>query len=367
MKMNERLAEITQFILPKGCSFFPQQKAAIEAEGSLNIVAGPGAGKTTVLIAKCALLLARQGAMDRGVCLITHTNVAVDEIKMGLKKIGIHEVVYPNFVGTIQEFFNTYFGRKAFYLIHKDKQFRVLDDEEYKYKFDTLFERKKPDWYTYSPPNISKASPRLVINDDFSYFITSEANESYRPIFDECLNTLFNNGMVNNRQCLELSKWYIEKYQEKVISAIECRFEYVLLDEAQDTSEIQYSLLKRLFTSTKVNFQKFGDPYQALYSIFDGNRDAWRPSEELGNHGLPYEEISETSRFGSSISSLVKNVCIENYETFKSMDLVESFAPHYIIYDSKSESDLFDIVLWCQKIIQFPKRKMLSYLLFTMI
>jgi len=339
--LNERLEEITQFILPKGCSFFPQQKAAIMAEGSLNIVAGPGSGKTTVLIAKCALLLTRQRGMDRGVCLITHTNVAVDEIKMRLKKVGIHDVVYPNFLGTIQEFFNTYFGRKAFYLIHKEKQFRVLDDEEYKNKFDTLFEKKKPDWYTYSPPNISKGSPGLVINDDYSYSIISQANESYRSIFNECINILFNYGIVNNRQCLELSKWYIEKYQEKVISAIQCRFEYLLLDEAQDTSEIQYSLLKKLFTSTKINFQKFGDPYQSLYSIFDGNRDAWKPNEELVNNGLPYEEISETSRFGSSISNLVKNVCIESYDTFESMNLVESFAPHYIIYDSKSESDLF--------------------------
>ncbi len=339
--MSEKcLADITPLILPNGCSFFPQQVNAIEVAGSANIVAGPGSGKTTVLIAKCALLLSKQKSTDRGICLITHTNVAVDEIKMGLKKIGINDVSYPNFIGTIQEFFNSFFTRKAFYLVHKDKHFRVIDDEEYKKKFGALFDKKKPDWYTYPTPNITRALPKLIINDDYSYTIISQANQSYRSEFNECLKMLFNWGLVNNEQCLELSKWYIEKNQEKIISSIKHRFEYLLLDEAQDTSELQYNLLKKLFSSPDIVFQKFGDPYQSLYSIFDGNRDAWKPSEEFESCGLSYEEISETSRFGSSISELVKNICIEKYDTFTSLNLVDSFNPHYIIYES--ENDLLE-------------------------
>src|SRR4051812_759031 len=99
MSILEQLKIITPKILPPGCDFSSQQKEAISAEGSIDIVAGPGSGKTTVLIAKCGLLLNDKAQSDKGTCLITHTNVAVDEIRTGLRKIGINDIEYPNFIG----------------------------------------------------------------------------------------------------------------------------------------------------------------------------------------------------------------------------------------------------------------------------
>lgn len=331
---EDQLDLITPQILPPGCNFFSQQKAAIFANGSVNIVAGPGSGKTTVLIAKCALLLKQNYKRNKGICLITHTNVAVDEIKTGLKKVGINNVEYPNFIGTIQEFFNTFFAKKAFHHIHGDKRFRVLDDEEYKEKFGDLFEEFKPNWYTFSPPNISRGNPRLKINDDLSFSVTSDANPSYKDAFEMCIKILFKRGFVDNLQCLELADWYISKYEKLIKSAISKRFKYVLLDEAQDTSQLQYILLNKLFLDSRVSFQKFGDPYQSLYNIYDDNIDAWVPSKELN---VTYQEISETSRFGNNIANIVKNICIEKYDTFRSLELIQSFNPHYILFDNEED------------------------------
>ncbi|MFP3649111.1 hypothetical protein, partial [Paraburkholderia sp. SIMBA_054] len=78
------------------------------------------------LIAKYELLLARNVEDNKGICLITHTNVAVDEIKKGLVKLGRGDIDYPNFLGTIQEFFNTFFARKAFHLLLGDKKLKIL-------------------------------------------------------------------------------------------------------------------------------------------------------------------------------------------------------------------------------------------------
>jgi DNA helicase II / ATP-dependent DNA helicase PcrA len=334
MNIQKQLELITSQILPEGCDFSEQQKKAIIADGTVNVVAGPGSGKTTVLIAKCALLLKQRFDNNQGVCLITHTNVAVDEIKMGLKKIGIENIEYPNFIGTIQEFFNTFFAKKAFHLIQGDKQYRVLDDDEYRKKFDEIFQQYKPDWYTFPTPNISKGNPKFVISDDLSFTVISNVKPSYKDSFEKSIQTLFKWGIVNNFQCLELSKWYIEKYKEQTRKAISKRFKYVLLDEAQDTSQIQYELLKTLFLNTEVFFQKFGDPYQALYTIFEGNNDAWVPSMEFE---VPYLEISETSRFGSNISDVVKIVCVEKYDNFKSLNYIKSFSPYFIIYDSEED------------------------------
>ncbi|MGI8281736.1 UvrD-helicase domain-containing protein [Bacillus mycoides] len=334
MTIEKHLELITPQILPIGCDFFDQQKKAIIADGSLNIVAGPGSGKTTVLIAKCALLLKQISNSNKGICLITHTNVAVDEIKMGLKRLGIDNVEYPNFIGTIQDFFNTFFAKKAFHLVHGEKKFRVLDDDEYKEKFEELFQQRKPDWYTTNAPRISKLSPKILISNDLSFSIISNAKSSYKAAFEESIKLLFSWGIVNNNQCLELAKWYFERHEDHLKRAMLMRFKYVLLDEAQDTNSLQYEMLTRLFSDPKVFFQKFGDPYQSLYSIFEDNNDAWVPSAEPE---ITYQEISETSRFGTSIANIVKNVCIEEYSDFKSLDLTQSFSPYYIIYENEDD------------------------------
>ncbi|MEC0304056.1 UvrD-helicase domain-containing protein, partial [Terribacillus saccharophilus] len=57
MNLIRQLETITPRILPPGCDFFDQQKEVISAGGSIDVVAGPGSGKTTVLIAKCGLLM----------------------------------------------------------------------------------------------------------------------------------------------------------------------------------------------------------------------------------------------------------------------------------------------------------------------
>lgn len=333
MNIEKQLETITPYILPNGYSFLDEQKAAILLTSSSNIVAGPGSGKTTVLIAKCAILLKQANQTNENVCLITHTNVAVDEIKLGLKKLGITNVEYPNFIGTIQDFFNTFFSKKGFNLIIKNKIFRVLDDEEYKKKFNELFERCKPGFYKFSPPNINKANPKISFLRDGTYVVSSTAKQSYKTAFESCISTLFKNGFVNNNQCLEIADWYITKYETELTNAISARFKYVFLDEAQDTSIAQYRMLKILFSD--VIFQKFGDPYQALYNIFEDNYDAWKPVKELEETGEIYQEISVTTRFGSTISDIVKNVCMEKYDTFTSHDGVNSFNPYYIVYEDE--------------------------------
>lgn len=337
MSILEQLKIITPKILPPGCDFFSQQKEAISAEGSIDIVAGPGSGKTTVLIAKCGLLLNDTAQSDKGTCLITHTNVAVEEIRTGLKKIGINDIDYPNFIGTIQEFFNNFFAKKAFHLILGDKKFRVLDDEEYQEKFEELFNQRKPDWYDGNNPKVSNWGPKVFINDNLSYTIESNARPSYKNALNESVRILFSRGIVTNLQCLELSKWYITRYGDQLKKAMKNRFKYVLLDEAQDTSCLQFDMLNYLFSCKEVSFQKFGDPYQSLYNIFEGNRDAWTPTKPMGAN---YREISETSRFGNSIANIVKNVCVEKYDSFTSLNIIDSFEPHYIIF--KDEKDLID-------------------------
>ncbi|UTT43854.1 UvrD-helicase domain-containing protein [Exiguobacterium aurantiacum] len=148
------LSEIESCLLSDNIHFSSQQKEVLRNNNSVNVIAGPGSGKTTVLIAKCALLLKSENHKDKGICVITHTNVAVDEIKSGLKKAGINEISHPNFVGTIQDFIIQYFSRKAFHLFLKDTEMKILDTEEYYNQFCKVFSVLKPAEYSYYPPRL---------------------------------------------------------------------------------------------------------------------------------------------------------------------------------------------------------------------
>ncbi|WP_440969623.1 UvrD-helicase domain-containing protein [Peribacillus frigoritolerans] len=228
-----------------------------------------------------------------------------------------------------------------------------MDDDAYQEKFSEIFDLKKPRNYNKNNPRVNNKNPRIVISNDLSYSILSETNSFYRAAFNASIKTLFSWGIVTNQQCLELSKWYINKYGNKLKKAMSNRFEYVLLDEAQDTSCLQFEMLNYLFSNEKIAFQKFGDPYQALYNIFEGNEDAWVPTKQMEAN---YKEISETSRFGSSIANIVKNICVEEYNNFKSLNITDSFDPHYIIYND--EKDLFDKYM---KLIKHYELKSESY------
>ncbi|MRH42068.1 AAA family ATPase [Aquibacillus halophilus] len=81
--LHNELKILESKLLPKDCNFSDEQREVIYSNACANVVAGPGSGKTTVLIAKIALTLSQMksqvNASEKGICIITHTNVAVDK------------------------------------------------------------------------------------------------------------------------------------------------------------------------------------------------------------------------------------------------------------------------------------------------
>ena len=90
---------------------------------SFDVNACPGSGKTTVLLAKL-IILSRKMPLNngQGICVLTHTNVAIDEIKSKLGDKSDILFKYPNYFGTIQNFIDKYLAIP--YL--KDKRMKML-------------------------------------------------------------------------------------------------------------------------------------------------------------------------------------------------------------------------------------------------
>lgn len=91
-------------LLPEGQMFDVERRTVIKCLESKDILACPGSGKTTALLAKLIALskhLPLEG--NKGVCVLTHTNVAIDTIanRAGFPTGKVFE--YPNYFGTIQQ------------------------------------------------------------------------------------------------------------------------------------------------------------------------------------------------------------------------------------------------------------------------
>ena len=93
-----------------GVSFDETRRRILRSNDNFDVQACPGSGKTTLLVAKLAVLADRWPHARRGICVLSHTNVARQEIekKLGGTPVGRRLLAYPHFVGTIHGFVNEF-------------------------------------------------------------------------------------------------------------------------------------------------------------------------------------------------------------------------------------------------------------------
>ena len=251
----------------------------LEAVNSIDVQACPGSGKTTLIAAKLMLLAKKWPFDGSGVCVLSHTNVAKDEIINRLKKSKTREaqnlLAYPHFIGTIQEFVGKYIAFPS--LRSKGIKVNFVDTElcvnlirsklqrgtrEYVkqksrytdvlYNFDLYFEGGKIKVEVPTFPNHSISnSYKDLLNTRIS--LIREGCFFYRDVFTFARHALFNNAAL--------------------VSAIQRRFPLVFLDEMQDTQMYQDELLRSIFgfgyDDTVV--QRFGDPDQMIFQGMGGD------------------------------------------------------------------------------------------------
>lgn len=100
---------VEEILLPHGAQFPEDARNVIRCWHSTNVAACPGSGKTTVLLAKLKLLADRMPLENgAGICVLSHTNVAVNEIKNRLSDYVDRLLSYPNYIGTIQSFIDRF-------------------------------------------------------------------------------------------------------------------------------------------------------------------------------------------------------------------------------------------------------------------
>jgi len=111
---SQDLGHLAQFV-PDLCFDDAERQAALLENGSRDFNAVPGSGKTSLLAAKLLLLAKKWPHSHKGICILSHTNVAREEITRRLAKSveGSRLLAYPHFIGTIHGFVNQFLAMAA--------------------------------------------------------------------------------------------------------------------------------------------------------------------------------------------------------------------------------------------------------------
>jgi hypothetical protein len=304
---DEDISRVTRMLgLPAeafyGADGTDPRRDVLKSLEQLDVAACPGSGKTTLLVAKLAILAEKWAYATRGICVLSHTNVARNEIesKLGCSTSGRSLLAYPHFVGTIHGFIAEFLA--APWLRSLGYSVRLIDSE--------ICERIR--WKKVSMNlrsglknrRVEESSVRIVdTNFNWTKKDGNSAVERHTQTYDayrkacevtaregfHCYDDVF----VWARDMMEKLPW--------VVGVIRDRFPLLFIDETQDNSEEQSAILYRIFMQGDgpVIRQRFGDSNQAIFDHIG--------AEESRTDVFPNDlkkDIPSSYRFGQTIANL---------------------------------------------------------------
>jgi len=335
---NADIVRAERVLLPPGCTFNEERRAFIKCMESRDVVACPGSGKTTALLAKLLILAAQQPFREnRGICVLTHTNVAIDEIKRRAGGAADALFVHPNYFGTIQGFVNRFLAIPAYRNRYK-RPVQAIDNGQFfaaiksRYELDIGLQR----WleprggigtlggYWFKPDDLSIGS---TMDDDINGL--SRRTPTYRKI-EGIRKILLEQGVLSYNDAYSLGLNYISRFPN-VVDAIRHRFRLVFIDEMQDTDDHQLRVLDKLFDACdSVILQRLGDPNQAIYQSEVKQETLWSPT----NPALPF---SDSLRYGATIAKVLDTVRVDRTLTLAPNPHQQSLPPHILLFQPGAE------------------------------
>ncbi len=269
-----------------------------------DVQACPGSGKTTLVAAKLLILVNKWSVSHQGICVLTHTNVACDEIRERLQKhpAGYKLTSYPHFIGTIQEFINKYLALP--YLRSKGfSPVRVDDDACVNAMSNFINIGTK----NYLENKRSSLIDLKISHSDGELNIPAFKKVSASPTYKNLKNAFVNranNGLFFYSEMYYFAKTCLSNSPD-LVDSIRKRFPIVFIDEMQDTQKFQDDIINSIFETQDVKLQKLGDPDQAIFDNMGGEA----PNESF-NSNSDMTSINSTHRFGHDISSKILGLSI---------------------------------------------------------
>lgn len=317
-----------------------QREAVMHKDGPCLVIAGAGSGKTKVLTTRIAHLI-DEGISSYHILAITFTNKAAKEMRERL------EILVPDnnvFVGTFHSF-GVRILRENYMHLGLERNFTILDSDDVlsliKKIMKDLGIAKEECAPSYIRNRISFIKNEMMGPVEIEKFFNTEPEQIAYRVYKEYVQVLKKNNSVDFDDLLLLpvqlflkNKEVLEHYQEK--------YQYILIDEYQDTNEVQYKMTK-LLGCLYNNIFVVGDPDQSIYQFRGANyKNILNFERDYKNAKvIPLEEnYRSTKMILDAANSVIKNNKDRKEKNLRSNKMLGAKVQYFRSYDEKHEITL---------------------------
>ncbi|MDD2337632.1 MAG: UvrD-helicase domain-containing protein [Geobacteraceae bacterium] len=239
-----------------------QKEAVLHGEGPLLILAGAGSGKTRVIVHRIVHLIRKQGVSPRNILAVTFTNKAAAEMKERVEKL-----LAGGEVPLISTFHSTCVRilRREIHHLGYAANFAIYDDKDAERLLKDIIREQNLDEKKFPPRMFSSAiddcknagkGPEDLPSGDPVGDTIARVYAAYQERLRRCNALDFGDLILLTVRIFESYPEILAHYRE--------RFQWILVDEYQDTNPIQYRLV-RLLAGKRMNLCVVGDDDQSIY------------------------------------------------------------------------------------------------------
>lgn len=308
-----------------------EQVAAINESGNVFLIACPGSGKTRTLTYKVAMELSKLDSPKKWVVAITYTHRAADEIRDRIEMLGVD--TSQLWIGTIHAFCLEWILKP--YGLYHDKLkngFKIINSYDSEEIISNICSEIQNQRISYPECNHYSTSRGIEF--------TSAGNKTLlaRQVVNDYHNHLEQKNQIDFEQILYFS-YEILSSNPSISKILANLFEYIFIDEYQDTKEIQYSIVTIIIKACRGRLKSFivGDPNQAIYGSLGGYAITKLELEQLAEVSFTPMSLNKNYRSSSRIINYYSN-----FNVTPSATIAEGQHKNYqsvITYDESTHKD----------------------------
>lgn len=241
-------------------NYSSNQKKAIEhGAGPLMVLAGPGSGKTFVITHRIKYLIEGSGINPAHILVVTFSRAAAKEMKDRFEKLqGKSHVTFGTFHSVFFSILKTAYGFSAEQIASDELRYTLI--KELIKKNEIVNE----DINTLSGNLLNEIA--LIKQDNINiknYYSNSIASDTFKKLYKEYEAELETRNKLDFEDMLSLTYELLSERKD-ILTAVQNRYQYILVDEFQDINFLQYNIIK-LMAGKKQNITVVGDDDQSIY------------------------------------------------------------------------------------------------------
>ena len=248
-----------------------QKEAVLYNDGPLLIIAGAGAGKTKTLTTKIAYLIEEENVNPANILAITFTNKAAKEMKDRLFML-VGDLAKKLQVSTFHSF-GLKLLRDNYETLGYDKNFVIMDSDDSLTVVKKIIKDMGYDPKIYNPRairnKISSCKNEMMSPEAYEKYAVSDYEKVIQQVYSKYEIKLQRNNSVDFDDLLLLPIELFKKNPD-ILDKYQDLYQYLLIDEYQDTNEAQYILTKLLCAKNR-KITCVGDDSQSIYSFRGAN------------------------------------------------------------------------------------------------